>query len=96
MLINVLDYYILVIEFFSGMASNSDIVFTSYIVYVGFIFLVCKFEKEKKILKKKKESPLERIRKVFSFKFKFTKDKGPIHRLMLWQLNCQRIFITFS
>ena len=54
MLINVLDYYILVIEFFSGMASNSDIVFTSYIVYVGFIFLVCKFEKEKKILKKKK------------------------------------------
>ena len=55
MLINVLDYYILVIEFFSEMASNSDIVFTSYIVYVGFIFLVCKFEKEKKILKKKKK-----------------------------------------
>ena len=27
--------------------------FISYIEYFGFIFLVCKFEKEKKILKKK-------------------------------------------
>ena len=65
MLINVLDYYILVIEFFSGMASNSDIVFTSYIVYVGFIFLVCKFEKEKKILKKKKRKFTREDQKSF-------------------------------
>ena len=34
---------------------NSDIVFTSYIVYFGFIFLVCKFEKEKKVFKKKRK-----------------------------------------
>ena len=34
------------------MVSNNDIVFTSYIVYLSFIFLVCKFEKEKKTLKK--------------------------------------------
>ena len=65
MLINVLDYYILVIEFFSGMASNSDIVFTSYIVYVGFIFLVCKFEKEKKILKKKRKCTREDQKSFF-------------------------------
>ena len=65
MLINVLDYYILVIKFFSGMASNSDIVFTSYIVYVGFIFLVCKFEKEKKILKKKRKCTREDQKSFF-------------------------------
>ena len=28
--------------------------FTSYIVHLGFIFLVCKFKKEKNIFKKKK------------------------------------------
>ena len=28
--------------------------FTSYIVYLGFVFLVCKFEKENKFLKKRK------------------------------------------
>ena len=32
---------------------NNDIVFTSYIVYFGFIFFACKFEKAKKSLKNK-------------------------------------------
>ena len=39
---------ILTVWFFGRIVLNSDIVFNSYIVYFGFTFLVCKFEKEKK------------------------------------------------
>ena len=61
-------------------------VFTSYIVYLGFIFLVCKFKKGKKNLKKKEKQKVKEfngdLTKTFENAYHFY-DDGDSNKLFL-------------
>ena len=60
--------------------------FTSYIIYFGFIFLVCKFEKEKKIFFKKKTILNFWTQKGY-FQSKKEKKNENHHRILHIQIN---------